>query len=185
MNNVKNIAKANQRILDFCLMAAMLPLSTLAADLPQREYAATVYVSASGSNENDGSPEAPVKTMTVAYEKLYTAMEAAGKATDPSAFGQIVVASDLSFLTTNGPTPDNFDVHDFTVVVTAENPERLIIKNDYKNLGPTIFENITLTKHEDSDNLTYFSAEGYPLTIGEGVTTVASPTGTICVWWEA
>jgi len=167
-------------IMVFAMLLSLLPAHVLAAVDQAPEYTATVYVDgSSGSNSNSGeTAEAPVKTMTVAYEKLYTMMEKAGKGSDPDAVGRIVVVNNVSFSSSTGPTPFDTDHHVFTIVVTGQTPDKgLNIKNNYNNLGPTVYENITLTKHNDSENLTYFCANGYPLTIGEGVTTVAKSSG--------
>ena len=56
-------------------------------------------------------------------------------------------------------------------------------KKDYNNLGPTVYENITPTKHKDSENLTYFCANGYPLTIGEGVTCAVRSSPSCTTTW--
>ena len=176
----KKIYRFLSAIMVFAMLLTMLPAHVLAAVDQEPEYAATVYVDgSSGSNSNSGeTAESSVKTMTVAYEKLYTLMEAAGKGTDPEAVGRIVVVNDVSFSSSTGPTPFDTDPHVFTIVVTGQTPDKgLLIKKNYNNLGPTVYENITLTKHKDSENLTYFCGNGYPLTIGEGVTTVAKPSG--------
>ena len=167
-----------------CMLLSMLPTAAIAAEFGEDAYTATVYVGSSGNNANDGkTEETAVKTMTAAYEKLYALMEAAGKKNDETAVGRIVVTKNVSFSTTTGPTPNkdtegNVEHHAFTIVVTGKTPDLgLNIKNDYLNLGPTVYENITLTKNSDSTNLTYFCANGYPLVIGENVTTVPKSNG--------
>ena len=94
-------------LLTLSMLLTMLPTTAVAAMFEEEDYAATVYVNgSSGNNSNSGTTdEDPVKTMTVAYEKLYALMDAAGKKTDPDSVGRIVVTGDVSFSTTNGPTP--------------------------------------------------------------------------------
>ena len=89
------------------MLLTMLPTTAVAAMFEEEDYAATVYVNgSSGNNSNSGTTdEDPVKTMTVAYEKLYALMDAAGKKTDPDSVGRIVITGNVSFSTTNGPTP--------------------------------------------------------------------------------
>lgn len=171
----REIRKAWSMILVLSMLLSLIPAAAAApAEEETGNYTATVYLDGKqGSNNAYGlSPDTAVKTMTAAYEQLYANMQAAGKETDPDAVGRIVITGDVSFSTTTGPTPKTFDHHDFTVLVTGETPELgMNIKKDYVHLGPTIYENITLTKNSASENLTYFSANGYPLVIGEHVTT--------------
>ena len=164
----------------FAMLVSMLPVPALAAEPPDQAYDATVYVNgSSGSNDNDGKTEdTPVKSMTSAYDALYTLLAEKNLAEDPDATGRILVTGDVSFATTNGPSPKKFKNHAFTITVTGKTPDLgLNITKNYNNLGPTVYENITLTKNEKSENLTYFCANGYPLVIGENVTTVAKSNG--------
>lgn len=101
----------------------------------------------------------------------------------------IVVTGNVSFSTSNGPTPNSStysggENHVFTVLVTGKTTDvGMNIKKDYNNLGPTVYENITPTKNKDSENLTYFCTNGYPLTIGEDVTyAVRSSPSCITTW---
>jgi len=140
---------------------------------------ATIYVSNSeGNNDNDGtSAESPVATMSVAYQKLNELMKAAGKENDPEASGRIVLTGDVAFRTTSGPAPAGMDHHDYTIVVSGMNPDvQLQIKNNYNHLGPTKYENLTFVKL-DGPTHSYIVANGYPIVMGENITTVPSTTG--------
>ena len=171
--------KLSSLLLALCILLSLIPAYAFASDsLP--EPTATVYLSGTaGNNDNDGLTEdTAVKTMTVAYDKLYALMQAAGRAEDPSACARVVITGSVSFSTTNGPSPKTFENHIFTILVTAKSPELgITIKLDYNHLGPTVYENLTLIKDAASKDLTYFCANGYPLTIGENVTTVAKANG--------
>ena len=159
------------------MLLTMLPTTAVAAMFEEDEFVATVYVDGTnGNNNNDGSTEATAtKGMTYAYSALYKAMEAVGKANDPDAVGRIVVLNDVSFSSSAGPTPGSSDTvyaktHDFTILVTGKTgDEALVIKNNYINLGPTVYENINLTKADGAGTYTFFCANGYPLVIGEDV----------------
>lgn len=100
--------KLSSLLLALCILLSLIPAYAFASDsLP--EPTATVYLSGTaGSNDNDGLTEdTAVKTMTVAYDKLYALMQAAGRAEDPSACARVVITGNVSFSTTNGPSPQD------------------------------------------------------------------------------
>jgi len=172
-------------LLTVAMLLSLLPASVFAAEYQESEYTATVYVNgSSGNNSNSGKTEsAAVKTMTVAYQKLYALMDAEGKKNDPDAVGRIILTGNVSFSSSAGPTPNSSsslyaENHAFTVVVTGKTgDEAMVMTNNYINLGPTVYENITLTKANGAGTYTFFCANGYPLVIGEDVTCVANSSG--------
>ncbi len=169
----------SHKLLLFILLAAALFALTFSA------YAAndplTVYVSnAAGDDGNSGvSADAPVKTMSKAYDVLNGLMSDAGLANDPSAEGRILLTGNVAIKISNGPEPSTFTSHVYTVNVSGATPDiQLQIKNDYIHLGPTRYENITLKQLDNpSEKHSFFVANGYPLNIGENVTTLPSSNG--------
>ncbi|MBR3641009.1 MAG: hypothetical protein IKN53_03145, partial [Oscillibacter sp.] len=134
------------------------------------------YVSAAGSDSNAGtSSAAPLATLGRAYALIREDMAAAGDLNDAGAVGTIVVVGTLPL---TASAPDFGEEHVYTVVVTGKNEGdgfSLQTQYPYDLIGPTRFEDVTLTHNKTTPTTEpCIRAMGYPLTIGEGVTTVAN-----------
>ncbi|MBR0465959.1 MAG: succinylglutamate desuccinylase/aspartoacylase family protein [Clostridia bacterium] len=134
------------------------------------DFAATVYLNGvSGSDSNTGLTEAAaVKSIEKAYEILYTKM--GSDLNNIEAKGKIVVSGNTAITTANWKLTDK---HGFTLHITSKTGgEGFTFPTSSITMpGPTVFEDITLT-YTGTSTSAYLCGGGYPLTIGENVTTV-------------
>ncbi len=162
-SNLKRLFSFVLALMVFC---ACLPGLSFAEDT----FAATVYLNgAEGADTASGLSETQaVKTLDAAYSKLYSAM--GDDLSNAEAKGRIIVSGNTAI---SGSAWKLADKHGFTLYITSKTGnEGFTLPTDSLTLpGPTIFENITLT-HTGTKTSAYICGGGYPLTIGDNVTTV-------------
>ena len=130
----------------------------------------TVYVSASGSDNNTGTEKAPVATLEKAYALLGSSLNGT------EVTGTIILLDDYT-ITAAGRV--DMPSHDFPVTIKGINKAtKLIYKSttigeSYQQLafhGPTTLDNLEL-RSGSASKLDYIFACGHKFTVGKGVTT--------------
>ena len=159
------------------LLPVLLSLCVLSAQAEGTKSGVVIYVDAAkGSDGNSGlSADVPVATLRGAYKVLPAAAKTAGITNDPSAVAEIIVSGmDTAGFKNSGTTTTGFSgSHVYTVRISGKAAgDGITFAGNLNIPGPTVFENITLVS--DATAKRYLSANGHPLTIGEGVTSVAA-----------